>query len=159
MPALGLETHIVDRKVYENSIRRFRDDGIVLPRFPVEFRQVTDGTSKTLMVAEKFLSPRYYGDTGGGYTSNSCIDNDSVYQGYDWDVVRWTNRDPFYLPMADTDYENNGLIPSCQVRFGSAHSGALQGVYCDGSVHSIDYSIDPIVWEYLGVRNDGEVTN
>ena len=33
MPTLGLETHIVDREVYENSIRRFRDDGIVLPRF------------------------------------------------------------------------------------------------------------------------------
>jgi len=33
MPTLGLERQIVDTDVYENSIRRFRDDGIVLPRF------------------------------------------------------------------------------------------------------------------------------
>jgi len=33
MPTLGLETRIVDPAVYENSVRRFREDGIVLPRF------------------------------------------------------------------------------------------------------------------------------
>ena len=33
MPTLGLETQIADPEVYANSIRRFRDDGIVLPRF------------------------------------------------------------------------------------------------------------------------------
>ena len=33
MPTLGLEKTIVDQEVYEKSIRRFRDDGILLPRF------------------------------------------------------------------------------------------------------------------------------
>ena len=33
MAKLGLETAIVDRQVYENSISRFREAGIVLPRF------------------------------------------------------------------------------------------------------------------------------
>ena len=33
MPTLGLETRIVDADVYENSIRRFREDKILLPRF------------------------------------------------------------------------------------------------------------------------------
>ncbi len=32
MPTLGLETHIVDSDVYGNSIRRFREDDILLPR-------------------------------------------------------------------------------------------------------------------------------
>ena len=32
MPTLGLETQIVDQAVYENSVTRFRDRGIVLPR-------------------------------------------------------------------------------------------------------------------------------
>jgi cysteine synthase A len=33
MAKLGLDTAIVDRRVYDNSIKRFRDAGIVLPRF------------------------------------------------------------------------------------------------------------------------------
>ena len=33
MPTLGLETQIVDQSVYDNSVQRFREDGIVLPRF------------------------------------------------------------------------------------------------------------------------------
>lgn len=33
MPTLGLEGQIVDPEVYQNSVNRFRDDGIVLPRF------------------------------------------------------------------------------------------------------------------------------
>ena len=32
MPTLGLETRIVDETVYANSIRRFRDHGVLLPR-------------------------------------------------------------------------------------------------------------------------------
>ncbi len=134
-------------------------NGAVLPRFPVEQRQITDGTSKTLLVAEKFVPPRYYGDTDGAYTSNSCSDNNTLYQGYDWDVLRWTNREDRYQPLADTDRVNGALVPACQLRFGSAHAGGLNAVYCDGSVHTIEYAVDPIVWEYLGVRNDGEVTN
>ncbi len=33
MPELGLEKHVVDRSVYENSVKRFREAGIVLPTF------------------------------------------------------------------------------------------------------------------------------
>ena len=33
MAKLGLETAIVDRRVYDHSVRRFREAGIVLPRF------------------------------------------------------------------------------------------------------------------------------
>ncbi|MBN1855011.1 MAG: DUF1559 domain-containing protein [Pirellulales bacterium] len=135
----------------ESNISNYYD-GVILPRFPVAVRQITDGTSKTLLVGEKFLAPMYYGDSGGEYTSNSCSDNDSVYQGYDWDVVRWTNRKSAYLPLPDT-----ASTEACTVRFGSPHAGSLHAVYCDGSVHAIEYSIDPLVWECLGVRHDGQV--
>ncbi len=33
MPTLGLETEIIDRATYDNSVRRFGEDGIVLPTF------------------------------------------------------------------------------------------------------------------------------
>jgi cysteine synthase len=33
MPHLGLETHVVDQTTYRNSVQRFREAGIALPRF------------------------------------------------------------------------------------------------------------------------------
>ncbi|MBU1699879.1 MAG: pyridoxal-5'-phosphate-dependent protein subunit beta [Candidatus Eisenbacteria bacterium] len=33
MPKLGLETHVVDNNVYKNSVKRFKDAGIILPSF------------------------------------------------------------------------------------------------------------------------------
>ena len=33
MPALGLEDHIVDQRVFDRAVGRFREAGIVLPTF------------------------------------------------------------------------------------------------------------------------------
>jgi cysteine synthase A len=33
MPRLGMETHVVDRETYENTLKRFRQTGILLPTF------------------------------------------------------------------------------------------------------------------------------
>jgi prepilin-type processing-associated H-X9-DG protein len=39
--------------------------------------------------------------------------------------------------------------------FGSPHSGGCQFVFCDGSVHLVNYSIDGATHERLARRNDG----
>jgi prepilin-type processing-associated H-X9-DG protein len=36
---------------------------------------------------------------------------------------------------------------------GSAHAGGFNAVFADGSVHSINYGIDIIVYNSLGTRN------
>ncbi|MCA9100303.1 MAG: DUF1559 domain-containing protein [Planctomycetales bacterium] len=38
---------------------------------------------------------------------------------------------------------------------GSAHAAAFNTVFCDGSVHSLAYSLDGQMHWRLGVRNDG----
>ena len=131
-------------------------NGAVVPRFPLALRKITDGTTKTMLVAEKFVSPKYYGDTDESRNTNSCADNNSLYQGYDWDVIRWTRHENDYLPLHDADRINNSPAPGCQRRFGSAHSGVVLAAYCDGSVHDIGFDIDPLAWEALGSRNGGE---
>ncbi|QDU56956.1 DUF1559 family PulG-like putative transporter [Aeoliella mucimassa] len=118
-------------------------DGPVRPRFPLELRQLDRGTSNTMLAAEKYLSPTFYAEES---RENSCSDNNSLYQGYDWDVIRWTRSEARYLPQPDT-----GVEEACSVRFGSAHSGALNVVMCDGSVQSVDYDIEPALWEVMGV--------
>jgi hypothetical protein len=121
----------------------------------VELSKFTDGTSKTMLVGEKWLFYEY-ADADLARTIDSCADNQEVYQGYDWDVIRWTNRRRRYAPVPDTDRAAFELEGACTVRFGSPHTTGLQAVYADGSVHLVDYGIEPLVWEYLGDRNDGE---
>ena len=41
--------------------------------------------------------------------------------------------------------------------FGSAHFHSFHAAFCDGSVRSIPYDIDPVMHGYLANRADGEV--
>ncbi|MCA9245741.1 MAG: DUF1559 domain-containing protein, partial [Planctomycetales bacterium] len=132
-------------------------NGPSMPRYPVPVSLIEDGASHTLLLGEKFLRPDLY-SIAGGVTINSCSDNNSLFQGYDWDTTRWTNRHPAYLPLPDNAQPTpqNNIGSACSTRFGSPHSGAFNVAFCDGSVRSLQYSIDGIVWERLGARNDGE---
>lgn len=137
--------------------RSMRDvfNGVVIPRYPIKAAEISDGLSSTIAVAEKFLATRYY-DGEGGFLTNSCADNNSVYQGYDWDTMRWTNLKANYLPAPDNSFPNE----ACTVRFGSSHSAGIFAAYCDGHVDLIAYDIDPSAYQMLGMRNDeGSLSN
>jgi prepilin-type N-terminal cleavage/methylation domain-containing protein len=111
----------------------------------IKLKQITDGTSKTYMVGEKFLDPDAYdsnGNTNGG-------DNHSYFQGFDWDVNRWASSDS--PPLPDTP----GL--NVFTEFGSAHPAIWQAVMCDGSVRALSYDIEINVHRHFGNRFDGQV--
>jgi prepilin-type N-terminal cleavage/methylation domain-containing protein/prepilin-type processing-associated H-X9-DG protein len=130
-------------------------NGAVVPRFPVELKRITDGTSHTVFAAEKYMHPDYYDDGFNNQTHNSCSDSAAAFQGYDWDVIRWgnslTNLKKDYTPRPDTWGTN---AENCVVRFGGPHNGVFNGVYCDGSVRAISFDVDPLEWELACVRND-----
>jgi Protein of unknown function (DUF1559) len=100
---------------------------------------VTDGLSNTLMVGDKRLNLAGLGQMQGD-------DNEGYTDGWDHDVERYTNAQPA------PDYNGSG---DGQQRFGSSHPQRFQGVFADGSVHSISYSIDLTVFSYLGNIADG----
>jgi prepilin-type N-terminal cleavage/methylation domain-containing protein len=135
---------------------RFGMDGVVVPRFPIEARQITDGASKTIVCAEKYLRFDLYGDSGRS-SIDTCADNNSLYQGYDWDVIRWmttlNGSGQRYAPQPDSF---SGAL--CEVRFGSAHTSVFNAAYCDGEVQGISYDVDPEVFELLCRRNDDGVS-
>jgi prepilin-type N-terminal cleavage/methylation domain-containing protein/prepilin-type processing-associated H-X9-DG protein len=117
-------------------------DGISHRQSMVRVAEVTDGTSWTFLVGEKWVSPDEYltGDNGG--------DDASAYAGHDWGNARWTN--PGFPPLQD---RAGGYYSR---HFGSAHPGGLNMAFCDGSVQTISYSIDLTVYAYLGNRHDNQ---
>jgi len=118
--------------------------GIVFTASQVTIAGVRDGTSNTYLFGEKYLSPDHYttGLDGG--------DNESMYMGDNGDISRWTCPNSYHISRQDRlGYYNYGA-------FGSAHAGGFNVVLCDGSVRTINYSIDAETHRRLGNRKDGE---
>jgi prepilin-type N-terminal cleavage/methylation domain-containing protein/prepilin-type processing-associated H-X9-DG protein len=124
---------------------------------PIKIARITDGTSKTLLVGEKYLRPDLY----DGLISYS--DDKGWSDGWDLDMMRST----CFPPMSDGDGLGYSFQPlnsasdlfgpvNDVVTFGSAHPGGLNCVFTDGSVHSISYDIDVIIFNGLGTRAGGE---
>jgi prepilin-type N-terminal cleavage/methylation domain-containing protein len=152
-PNPGLCMGLVERE------KAAKFDGVIVPRWPVELREIPDGTSNTMLIAEAYMHFSFYDSTDPVPNNNN-----SMYQGYDRDTVRWSSgfvnpnasfpdfRTPG-MPLPDTEGEPR--FAGTLDRFGSAHPGVFQASFCDGSVRTLTYDIDPGEWERLGSRNDG----
>jgi prepilin-type N-terminal cleavage/methylation domain-containing protein/prepilin-type processing-associated H-X9-DG protein len=117
-------------------------------RSELTIAQIKDGTSKTLIIGEKFLTIDEY-NTGG-----NPADNESITTGFDNDNMRVANLS--FPPIQDTLSTNPHLGGVTQVQYGSAHSSGFNAVFCDGSTHQIDYEINLPVFQNLCSRNDGQ---
>jgi prepilin-type N-terminal cleavage/methylation domain-containing protein len=108
---------------------------------------VVDGTSNTLLVSEKWVHSEFY------LEGDCALDWLGWLSGWSPSIVRMTCFPPKHDhagPFDDLTHFKSGY------RFGSSHPGGLNALAGDGSVRSITYSIDPVVWWRFGQRNDGE---
>ena len=114
--------------------------GVVFAGSHVTMAQLLDGSSNTLMVGEKYLSPDYYatGEDGG--------DNENMYMGDNEDICRWGGLN--YPPRQDQAGSSGA---GC---YGSAHAAGFNAAFCDGSVRSLSYSINLTLLSYLANRKD-----
>ena len=118
-------------------------NGIVYQRSEIKPAQILDGLSNTYFGGEKYLNPDVYEkpfDLG---------DDGSMLVGDDFDTQGWTDAVPLQDQRGRADYW----------RFGSAHAGAVNMAFCDGSVRAIAYSVDPTVHTLLGHRKDKQVVS
>ena len=122
---------------------------------PVRMAQLEDGTSNTLVIGEKYLRTDLY---DGGTSS----DDRGWADGWDPDTMRST----CFQPLGDGDTE--GFHPSLRFaygdgvdvwNFGSAHPGTFNAAFADGSVHTINFDIDIVLFNNLGTRNDGQIVD
>ena len=116
----------------------------------------TDGTSNSIAAAEKHVPPSRWGADGG---DNERWNN----AGWDECVIRYhfPPKSDFdrSLPATGTPSDFNGSGTVWRRYFGSSHSGGLNAVYGDGSVHFAPFNVDPVVWMNLCVIDDGNVVN
>lgn len=133
---------------------------------PVTFAMISDGTSNTMLVGEKFLRSDIY--DGGSWS-----DDRGWTDGWDPDSMRST----CFKPLPDSSTGTFGSSGPCGpdtgsatcdslygpatdvVNFGSAHPGGFNAVFVDGSVQSLSYDIDPFAFDNLGDRQDGQTVD
>ena len=110
--------------------------------------QISDGTSKTLMITEKRLRTPY----DNPRPDERYNDDEGWSTGWDFDMVLHGYCVP-HADSAQTVYGNAGRWVSP----GSAHPSGFNAVFADGSVTQFSYSLDPEVFNLLAHRADGEV--
>jgi prepilin-type N-terminal cleavage/methylation domain-containing protein/prepilin-type processing-associated H-X9-DG protein len=113
---------------------------------------VTDGTSNSIIAAEKCLPPSRQGLDGG---DNERWNN----AGWDECVIRW-----HFPPKSDTDpsiivvgQPTDPAANTWRRYFGSSHTGGLNAVFGDGSVRFVRFGVDPIAFMRACVIDDGQV--
>ncbi len=110
----------------------------------VGFENLRDGSSNTLMIAEKCLNPNQFGTAGNDDTGFATgADQDNMCR-HDY---------PF---ASDSDAENGkAMNAQASYQFGSAHPGGFNALFADGSVHFISYTTEGVVFARMGHRQDG----
>lgn len=110
-----------------------------------QLTEFTDGLTNTLLVGEKSVAllntdSAYYADLGPvpGASSRAA--------GRRYPLV------PADLEAHQSTFLNHGPPPW----FGGAHPGVCQFVFADGHVTPLNYTIDLLTLEYLGMRDDGQ---
>jgi prepilin-type N-terminal cleavage/methylation domain-containing protein/prepilin-type processing-associated H-X9-DG protein len=117
----------------------------------VSLGEIEDGTSKTLLVGEKWVASNVY---GGGLWG----DNYGWYTGNSWETLRFSNKAPKQDDLVNAQPNGAGetQCTGCDF-FGAAHSSGFNASMADGSVRMISYDIELATFKKLTNRRDGSV--
>jgi type II secretory pathway pseudopilin PulG len=113
----------------------------------VRSRDVKDGLSKTYLAAEKMIPVDAY--ENGAFWG----DQGSIFACSLGDCVRFAQKPPEH--DVTSHFDNSESCWACH-SFGSAHSSTWNTVFCDGSVHSLSFSMSFATHRSLASRAGGD---
>jgi prepilin-type N-terminal cleavage/methylation domain-containing protein len=114
---------------------------------PVNIASVTDGTSNTIMIGEKQLNILQLGRS---------YDDNEPYVSPGWDNEIFRTGSQTRLPERDIRVNPSPDPLAAQNNFGSSHTAGFNAGMGDGSVRLIRYTINPLAFERLCIRNDNQ---
>ncbi|MDA1179826.1 MAG: DUF1559 domain-containing protein, partial [Planctomycetota bacterium] len=142
--------------------------GVIFQRSEIALKDISDGTSKTYLMGEKFLDPRSYSEQG--FVDMAVNNDQSLYSGASSDNLRLTsdrinNTYPGWQPSKDkiltkgtgTRLQEINCTVDDNWSFGSVHAAGFQAVMCDGAARSIPFGVARRVHRLLGSRADEEL--
>jgi prepilin-type N-terminal cleavage/methylation domain-containing protein len=132
------------------------------------FASISDGTSNTLLIGEKYVRPRSF---QGKNEDRSVYDSGNANN-----FRRFVGKNPKASPPVAYPLIGNvnlndpnpatgqpwplkepssGLPLDENASFGSHHTGVCQFVFCDGSVHALPVTLNTTILTALGLPSDG----
>jgi prepilin-type N-terminal cleavage/methylation domain-containing protein/prepilin-type processing-associated H-X9-DG protein len=135
-----------------------KQSGVTYQRSEIALARITDGTTNTAMVGEKYRNPDYWLD------GNDDADDQNIFLGHDRDVNGYTYLIRQVATDAALNYIDNkalNAVPeqdrpglSYDYQFGSSHPGGINMAFCDGSIQFIGYDVDGRTFALFGGRDD-----
>jgi prepilin-type N-terminal cleavage/methylation domain-containing protein len=125
----------------------------------IDFEAIEDGSSNTILVAEKAVGVQYYSLTSAAPWPYWEVYG--YYVGADWPHMRifgapgTPGTSPRGVVALRSDSEPRATPPQAEFGFGSAHPGTLCMAFGDGATRSVSMSADLVVLDALGKRADG----
>jgi prepilin-type N-terminal cleavage/methylation domain-containing protein/prepilin-type processing-associated H-X9-DG protein len=126
---------------------------------PTGFAAITDGSSNTLLIGEKYVRP----DKRWGKNEDRSIYNGQFARVFRRAAGLPTQNAqaapfPFVTNLKD-DWTGTSPVRETFQRFGSWHPGVCQFVFCDGSVKAVKNTVDNVTLGRLAERADGQVVS
>ncbi len=130
------------------------------PFSKIGFGSVSDGSSNTMLYAEKSVWAKSYNTTRGtAATSFEPWWDERCFEPASWSIRRGVAGDGFHMLPDTVDRLSRPRGDEQEFAFGSAHPGSVNAVLTDGSTHSLSMDMSAENLARLGNRRDGQVVN
>jgi prepilin-type N-terminal cleavage/methylation domain-containing protein/prepilin-type processing-associated H-X9-DG protein len=143
------------------------DPGVTPHSSGVTFGQISDGTSNTVLISECIISTisgwggapgeQWYGNMGGALFTTTLTPNSSAADFIDGPCPQAQGDEEYKAPCTTNNSSPwNNPSPGSYAAARSVHTGGVNAVMADGSVHFFSNAIDLGTWRALGTRAGGE---